>query len=171
MVAAVSVRGSLERCGEGGQELAGALGGGDQLVAALADGHDPHRQVGDAGVGEGAQTLLDGALAPGKRVWLVGLAETTTFRTNVGAVNLSSSAASVRFKFRKGADGELLGSTLLELAPFGQGQVNRGLAAAGVTGTSDVYAEVVLESGTSVLPWASVIDNRTGDPIFVPAAQ
>ena len=38
---------------------------GEQLVAVLADRHDAHGQVGDAGVGEGAQPLLDGRLAAG----------------------------------------------------------------------------------------------------------
>lgn len=112
-----------------------------------------------------------GALVSGGRAWILGLAENADFRTNVGAVNLSATAATVRFRFRSGADGEVLGTTALELAPFGQGQLNRAMVTAGVSGVSDVFAEVVLEAGASVLPWASVIDNRTGDPIFVPAAR
>ena len=47
------------------QQLAGAAHRRQQLVAAVADRHDPDRQVGDAGVGEGPQPLLDRRLAAG----------------------------------------------------------------------------------------------------------
>src|SRR5437764_11688736 len=49
---------SLERTGEGGDELPGSRRRRDALVPRLAHGHHPDRQVGDAGVGKGVQALL-----------------------------------------------------------------------------------------------------------------
>ena len=50
---------------------------GEQLVAVLADRDDADRQVGDAGVGEGAEALLDARLAAGGEdvADVVGVAE------------------------------------------------------------------------------------------------
>ena len=57
----------VERGGQRPEQLAGAAHRRQELVAAVAERNDPHRYVGDAGVGERPQALLDGGLAAGRQ--------------------------------------------------------------------------------------------------------
>ena len=91
------------------------------------------------------------------------------FRTNVGAVNLSETATTVDVELFA-ADGGFLGSFEIALGPFGYGQSNavfEGLVGGAVRGA---YAVVSSDSpGASYLAYGSVVDNDSGDPIYVPA--
>ncbi|NOZ78454.1 MAG: hypothetical protein GXP48_04595, partial [Acidobacteria bacterium] len=68
-------------------------------------------------------------------------------------------------------DGTDLGQRKLDLGPESFGQLTRvfdGLARTPVVGG---YAVVTTAGGGGgVLAYASVVDNRTGDPVFLPAA-
>jgi len=101
-----------------------------------------------------------------------GLLNTADFRANVGAVNTSANPAVVRVVLRRGSDGAAIGNAvLINLEPFGQKQVNRIFDAAGAGVVDNAFAEISLDSGDGAVAYASVIDNRTGDPIFVPATR
>jgi hypothetical protein len=113
------------------------------------------------------------AVDAGSPQWLAGLACGVARRTNVGAVNLGSTLAKVRFEIRNGADGALLGSPVeILLDPFGQKQVNLfGSAGIGSQEVPHALAKITLVEGSTAVAYASVIDNLSGDPIYVPSAK
>lgn len=90
------------------------------------------------------------------------------FRTNLGLAELSGkgSEATIRVRDREGA---LVGSLSVQLEPFTQRQVPLASFVA-VTELESAWAEVV-PSGQDdlVAAYGSVVDNRTGDSVFVPA--
>lgn len=112
-------------------------------------------------------------LLTGGKQLLVGLAgDDGDFRTNVGAVNTSSSSVTIRIVLRKGSDGAVIGNPVVRtIDPFGQLQVNRIFTVAAAGTTDNAFAEISLDSGSGVVAYASVIDNRSGDPICIPAAN
>jgi cytochrome c oxidase subunit 2 len=90
------------------------------------------------------------------------------FRTNIGAVNLSGASVTVALNLRNGAGGASLGTATLALQPFGH--LQQGLASlfsvAALT-SSNLFLEI--DAPSAVLAYASVVDNQSGDSIFVPA--
>ncbi len=91
------------------------------------------------------------------------------FRTNIGLVSRCSEEMGVRVDLHLGS-GELLGTETATVPPRGAVQLNRVFE----QWTDDVVADgfAVLTSTTptcAFLAYASVIDNRTHDPILVPA--
>jgi PKD repeat protein len=110
---------------------------------------------------------------------LIGLREKSgDFHTNLTIANLAADYAQARVQFLD-AQGSPLGSTLtVDLAPYGVHQINRALTSppseggAGATTAppGSFSAAVTLASGTSVFPYASVINDHTGDPIVVTAS-
>ncbi len=115
-----------------------------------------------------AVTAGDG-LAPGRAGILPHLTRGPLFRTNVGVANLGPSAVAVTLRLRGGA-GERLGAPLsLAVPPWGLVQVVDVFGEAGAGDQDVAFAEVdVTTSGGLVWAYASVIDNRTGDPTIVP---
>ena len=91
------------------------------------------------------------------------------FRTNLGFVARCPDEMEVDVRLHRGS-GELLGTESVTLAPMGNAQLNN------VFGP---FTDEVLEDGYAVLTsptprcsfyaYASVVDNRTNDPILVPA--
>lgn len=88
-------------------------------------------------------------------------------RTNIGVINASDVPTRVDVRLYA-ASGQLLAIRSLQLGASGAQQINdafAGLASVDLVGAS---AEVVpFEEGASVLAYASVVDNLTGDPVFV----
>lgn len=110
---------------------------------------------------------------------LVGLRQTPPggasagFRTNLALSNLKSDWATVDLTFY-GKQGQQLGQRATwTLAPLRVFQVSEVLKAApplgaGYSGAEEEYAVVVdVVAGSSVFPYATVIENRSGDPIVV----
>jgi len=93
----------------------------------------------------------------------------SSFRTNVGFVDLGGSGAVVRIRLFDG-DGETVGSELAETIPDGGWfQVNRVFRAANVGACSGCYALIDLAGGEGpVWAYASVVDNSSGDPTTIP---
>jgi hypothetical protein len=108
------------------------------------------------------------ALTSGQSAMLPHLAENSSFRTNIGLLNTSSSPATVRVELL-GAGGVVLG-TYDRTVPAGQllqdNQPFRNLA--GQTNMQRGSARVRLLSGTGIVAYASVVDNRTQDPTTIP---
>ncbi|HVT45660.1 MAG TPA: hypothetical protein VMT00_14870 [Thermoanaerobaculia bacterium] len=88
---------------------------------------------------------------------------TTGFRANVGAVNLGRTSVTLRVSVY---DGE--GNTLLNRAPFTippQGHVQDRLPATVFYGSVEFFLDDPTLDGV-VFPYVSVIDNRSGDPVY-----
>jgi plastocyanin len=90
------------------------------------------------------------------------------FRTNVGAVNTTSSAATARVTLRA-AGGASLGERTLAIPPLGhiQQSVAQLFDKAAMT-DDNLFLE--LDSTQPLLAYVSVVDNASADPIFVPAS-
>ena len=91
------------------------------------------------------------------------------FRTNLGAVNAGSSQIAVTIDLYA-ATGGYLGQVPLTLRAYEYQQIDKVFERVTGSAVSDGYAVVrTSTSGGRFFAYASVIDNRTGDPIFIPA--
>ncbi|MEA2338704.1 MAG: hypothetical protein QOE82_2711 [Thermoanaerobaculia bacterium] len=97
---------------------------------------------------------------------LLHIERSGSFRTNVGAINTGGIQEVVRFTLYDAA-GHVLGSTDRTVFPLRVVQFSiEELTTAPIT---DGRVEVEVIDGGTAIAWASVVDNITGDPIFVPA--
>ena len=94
---------------------------------------------------------------------------TTGFRTNIGAVNAGASSIEVVVELY-GANGTKLGELRRTLRAWEYVQWDRAFEQATGSPVADGYAVIrTTTSGGKFFAYASVVDNATGDPIFVPA--
>lgn len=111
------------------------------------------------------------AVVSGKSGALPQLQENTSFRTNVGALNLTDKTVNLRVQLFDGS-GTLLGVKNATLRPYEMDQYDQIFDEVGAGTVNNGYAVVrVTTDGGKVLAYASVVDNRSGDPIYVPAQQ
>lgn len=89
------------------------------------------------------------------------------FRTNIGAINTSDGDESIRFTLYD-AGGRALGSTDRTIGPLRAFQFSLDSLTLSPVVNGRVEVQVLTGAGKA-LAWASVVDNITGDPIFVPA--
>lgn len=113
------------------------------------------------------------AVAYGSSARLVQLAQSREsnlgFRTNLGLCNLTASAVSVEVTLHTGS-GEVLGTRTYTLRAFESIQRDKVFQEVSNTAIDDGFAVVrTTTPGGLVLAFASVIDNRSNDPIFIPA--
>jgi hypothetical protein len=104
---------------------------------------------------------------------LIGLSQSMSpaigYRTNLGLVNATDTAIWIEVKLYK-ADGTYLGTLTYFLPPYGFNQLGGIFKLVTDQDVTDGYA--VLRATTSsgaFFAYASVIDNRSGDPIYIPA--
>jgi len=127
--------------------------------------------LGDRTYGQYIPGLPDHeAIEYGEKVRLVLLSSSLDsavgFRTNIGAVNVSAVPMRVRINLFKG-DGESVGDLALDLEPYEYLQANDVYRAPGED-VRDGYAEVFTETESArFFVYASVVDNRSGDPIYL----
>jgi hypothetical protein len=101
---------------------------------------------------------------------LLLIEESDAFRTNVGVASWTAAPAEVEVRFFDGG-GRTIGTVPASLPPYGFVQLNRVLRNLTAETVIGARAEVeVLTAGGRVLAYASVVDNRTGDPTFIEAA-
>jgi len=119
------------------------------------------------GVGE------DRSFAPGERARIFGLRQSLVhasgYRTNIGLVNTSCHRMDVVLELYTAA-GALLGIVPRALRPYESLQLNEIFRTVASEDLDDGF--VILETDTAearFLAYASVIDNRTNDAIFIPA--
>jgi PKD repeat protein len=98
--------------------------------------------------------------------YLLGLEESADARTNVGVVNAGTSPAWISLHLFDG-EGVSVGSTLVELPPDGHQQIDRIFAEHTATPILGGFVQFSAEPDTTVLVYASVVREDTGDPIFV----
>ncbi|HVN33015.1 MAG TPA: PKD domain-containing protein [Thermoanaerobaculaceae bacterium] len=125
----------------------------------------------------------DNAIGLGQDGRLIGLSHDPSlaagFRTNVGLVNANEYPLTVEADFYL-ADGTLLGTASYELKPFEFRKIDRAFEQFTRERVEDGYAVVRITFGAGGQPvegaaklfgYASVIDNITGDPSYVPAIR
>jgi hypothetical protein len=98
---------------------------------------------------------------------LIALAQSSAYRTNLGIVEGSGRATRVLLEAFDGGGMKLFESTL-NLGAHQHQQINSLLAANGIDIANARVSVSVLSGGGSVYSFASVIDNTTGDPSFIP---
>ncbi|MCG6963752.1 MAG: hypothetical protein LJE95_10835 [Acidobacteria bacterium] len=100
---------------------------------------------------------------------LTQLRRDTDFRTNIGIVNLTGDAIRVTAEYHR-ADGSTIATTEYDLLPYAFHQHTKA-----IPGNEDLeggFAVLTSASpGARFLAYASVVDNATQDPTFVPAAH
>jgi subtilisin-like proprotein convertase family protein len=105
-------------------------------------------------------------LAAGPRE-LLHIERSSAFRTNLGAINTGNADQVIRFTLYDAA-GHALGSADRTAAPLRVVQFSLDAITTTAVVGGRVEAEVIAGGGNTIA-WASVVDNATGDPIFVPA--
>ncbi len=93
-----------------------------------------------------------------------GLENSDAFRSNIGFAEIAGASGEVRVRFY-GEGGSVASDETYGIAPFGHVQTN--VRASGEA----LRAEVTLSGGARVLTYGSVVDNRSGDALFIPAAR
>jgi subtilisin-like proprotein convertase family protein len=97
----------------------------------------------------------------------IQLESSASYRTNVGAAEVGGQAATVRFRVYNGA-GVLIAQSDRDIVANGLVQFN--LAEIGVTAMTNGRVSIEVTGGSGrVLGYASVVDNLSGDPIYIPA--
>jgi subtilisin-like proprotein convertase family protein len=88
----------------------------------------------------------------------------SNFRTNIGFAETAGGSGTVRVTLFDGGTGSIVSQQDLAILPFGQLQFP-------AAGASLMTAELRVVSGDArIVAYSSVIDNGSGDPIYVPAA-
>jgi plastocyanin len=102
-----------------------------------------------------------------ERGFLAGLLHNEDYRTNLGFAETNGMETAVRVDFFDHL-GAGIGSYALVLKPYSWQQLN--LTDMGISDgyeNEDIRAEVFVESGGGVVAYASVVDNRTGDAVYM----
>ena len=103
--------------------------------------------------------------------YLTGLTRSPEFRTNAGVTSVSDSPMTVSWEVFR-ADGSRLGSLSAELGPREPLQINDFLGRFSADELDGAWATVSSDSeGAAWFAYASVADNRTGDPVYIPAVR
>lgn len=93
----------------------------------------------------------------------------TGFRTNLGFVSRSPTAVTVDVELRA-SSGDLLGSFAVPLAPFESRRINRVFRQVSSPAVVGGVATVSTATpGGAFVAYASVVDNASGDPVYMPA--
>jgi len=113
------------------------------------------------------------AIVSGQRARLIQLTHnpdlSAGYRTNIGFVNAGSTAITLMIDLYDAA-GVNLGTVTEGLRPFEYRQIDRIFERVTAGAVADGYAVLSSSnSGARFFAYASVIDNRTGDPIYLPA--
>jgi PKD repeat protein len=113
------------------------------------------------------------AILPNRPGVMIQLSEsdvtTSGFRTNLGLLNTTAGRVEVLIELHD-SNGSPVGSGSTVLEPFEHRQINRIFAQVTSSPITDGVAWVSTSTpGGAVLAYASVVDNRSGDPVFIPA--
>lgn len=138
-----------------------------------------YNQRPDGTFGQLVPALADTmAFESGEQARLVQLVQSASiasgYRTNIGLVNVSAVTTTVEVALYA-ADGTFLGTLPAPdttLRPYEYRQIDQAFGKVTTAGVDDGYAVVSTRtSGGRFFAYASVIDNRTGDPVLVPAQR
>lgn len=162
------------------KEVFGHTGGAALRVVAVAGNvavsSRTYNQLADRTYGQYTAAIGESAaVTPGREVRLVQLAHSpvrsTGFRTNVGLVNTVATPTTVDLVLRA-PDGAELGRRQVSLRSFENTQLNDVFASVGAPALTGAYVTVVSHTEDArFLAYASVVDNRSSDPVFIPARE
>jgi hypothetical protein len=109
------------------------------------------------------------AVVPGLAGVLLQLQQNQSFRTNIGMINVTSLRTDVEIHL-KDSQGVNYGVETYTLRPFEMYQFDRIFNSVDAGTVDSGYAMVkVLTEGGKVISYASVVDNDSGDPIYIPS--
>jgi PKD repeat protein len=114
---------------------------------------------------------MEKALKEGDEGLLIQLTKNNRYRTNIGFVNASNIGIEIVCKFYMG-NGDILGTDTITLQPYGFLQKNNPIGNFTSDEIDDAYA--IVSSNTKdakYFAYASVVDNISGDPIFIPVSK
>jgi hypothetical protein len=90
------------------------------------------------------------------------------FRSNAGAYNPSASSVAVTFTLYNGATGAVLGAPLTRTWGANEAyQISDIFSAVGAGASATTSAYLVVTSAAPVFPYVTVIDNQSGDSVWV----
>ena len=140
-------------------------------AAVLADGRT-FNQVTAGSYGQYIAGMeIDNAISPTQPAYLVMVEEDGAFRTNLGLMNVSSTASARVQLTAYASNGAQLGSTeTINLAARDVRQLNRVLHQFTAAQVTDAVIRIAVDAATPdgrVVAYGSVVDESTGDPIFV----
>ena len=120
-----------------------------------------------------AGVTTEAAIAHGQEGRLIQLSRSSStsngFRTNIGFVNATGSSIEVKVEMYTG-QGTRLGEKTYTLKPFEYDQVSDIFGQVTNGEVENGFAVVsTLTSGGRLFAYASVVDNRSGDPVYMPA--
>jgi len=96
-----------------------------------------------------------------------GLTQNDDFRTNLGMVNLGTATATGIPVTVLDGTGATAGQLTAEILPMSSVQLGNVAVLAGATGDLEVFSVRVDASSFPLTGYASVVDNRTGDPALI----
>ena len=116
---------------------------------------------------------LDAGIGWGQEAYLIGLSQSATdtrgFRTNLGLVSTSKDVQVVRVDLYR-EDGTALGTVATTLRPFESKQLDKVFRTVTAQEVDGGFIVIRTETpGTFLVAYASVVDNASNDPIYVPA--
>ena len=127
--------------------------------------------IGDGSSGTFGQYIpgLDPAeaLEQGILLQVVNDPAASGFRSNIGFQNPTTSTVTVEVNVYDADTGTLLGTTSRTLPPLAYSQINNVFNAIGLASTVVANATVEFTASAAVFAYASVVDNTSGDPVFV----
>ena len=139
---------------------------GDQgVVFSNTSTNAPNGQPGR--FGQGVAGILLSNHAPPNTDMVAPLHNRLGFRTNLGLANGASADNPITVRVRD-AKGTLLGERLYTLPPLSWTQLNDIYQTFGIKDRLDGFADVTSPVG-SVVMYASIVDNASGDPTCMPA--
>lgn len=126
--------------------------------------------TGTAGTyGQAVPQVSDGELQ--QSLFLTGMESDAAYRTNIGLVNRSSDPVGLQLTLVD-ANGNTVGTSTLVVSPNNFSQPSLGDLFPSVKGGSYASLSMRLTAGApgAISAYASVIDNRTQDPVYIQAA-
>ena len=103
------------------------------------------------------------AIGAGQKVRLIQLTRTGNYRTNIGFTNVTNKALSIQVAMYR-SDGSMIATRSYTVQPYGFYQKTDIIG----TDVPDAYAVMSSSTpGAKFFTYASVVDRRTGDPVFI----
>lgn len=110
-------------------------------------------------------------LSSGETGYLTFLHKNENFRTNIGFASMSRNLIDVKLEFYN-SEGQKIGEKYINLKPFEYLQLNDIFSQIGFQSISFAYAKISSNSsGALYISYASVVDNGSNDPIFIPSEK
>lgn len=110
-------------------------------------------------------------LSSGETGYLTFLHKNENFRTNIGFASMSKNFIDIIVEFYS-SEGQKIGEKYINLKPFEYLQLNDIFSQIGVQNISFAYAKISsISSGALYIGYASVVDNGSNDPIFIPVEK